>query len=103
MVSLVGNGFFSCVSVCFNLEVSNDSMQLMKFFWPFSCWIAVKIEENNLSLDVLLNTFYFILRIDIEIHAKAFGIHSEFINLNTSGFYANGLPAWRAPTVDQQE
>lgn len=48
MTSLVGSGFFSWVSACFNLVASKFSMPLMKFNFSFSCSMATdSIKDKN--------------------------------------------------------
>lgn len=47
MTSLVGNGFFSHVSACFNECLLKCSIPLISSCWDFSCWIATKISKWN--------------------------------------------------------
>ena len=46
MASAVGSGFFSCVSACFNLVESNDSMPWRSCCWPFS-WAITAVKNKK--------------------------------------------------------
>lgn len=45
--SLSGNGFFSCVVVCFNFPVSNASTLSIIAFWVFSAATSENFEQNH--------------------------------------------------------
>lgn len=52
ITSLVGNEFFSWVSILFNDVLWNPSMPFIKSFWVFSCWIT-KIKNKFYYVNVL--------------------------------------------------
>lgn len=58
MTSLVGSVFFSMVSACFNLPVSNDSMPAINCCWPFSCWMAKSWRKKWKLIKILENLIF---------------------------------------------